>query len=559
MDFVNKSYVQISELFATMSSGTRVTAGLLLVTVVLSLVYLVTQEVSDPDQYLFGAQPLTDREIARATVSLASADLADWDVQSNRIRVPRGKKHVYLAALAQNDALPKYAFDHLMKASTNSNIWMSDKQRQDMMKTANERELSDIIRNMSDIDKAVVRYMETIESRFPEKRRKVTAAVSIWPTRSSLFTNEHVDSIRQLVASAIGAEPGAIRVVDMVANKDRSNKLDHESSGLRLYQKVKQDLENYFAKKAREALTFIPEATVVVNVKLSDTVQTSKIEKRYNPQDSASVEQRSTSDTETFITKTPEDEDKVALHSQEGGANGAATVDSGSETKTIREKTVEESKSQVGEEYIEQVKQGLVPTQVTATVSVPQTYYRQVWQKRNPTAEGKPLRTPTNDEMRRLQDVLELDIRKAVAHVLPPIPADDDQYNPVQVVPFEVLETVKPEDPPLTANVVTWIGNNWSTLGMMLIGIFSLLILRNMVHAFPQNSSPLAATADPGGTEGAVRPSEYDLEANGQNTKQFVQRSSESRPNLREELVEIVREDPDAAAKVIRSWIGNAG
>ena len=94
---------------------------------------------------------------------------------------------------------------------------------------------------------------------------------------------------------------------------------------------------------------------------------------------------------------------------------------------------------------------------------------------------------------------------------------------------------------------------------MMLIGFFSLLILRNMVHSFPKNSSPPVASTGPVVKEGAVSPPEYDVEANGQNTKQFLRRSSESSPNLREELVEIVREDPDAAAKVISSWIGNAG
>ena len=94
---------------------------------------------------------------------------------------------------------------------------------------------------------------------------------------------------------------------------------------------------------------------------------------------------------------------------------------------------------------------------------------------------------------------------------------------------------------------------------MMLIGIFSLLILRNMVHSFPKTLSPPTASTGPVVKEGAVSQPEYDVEGNGQNTKQFLRGLSESSPNLREELVEIVREDPDAAAKVISSWIGNAG
>ena len=40
--------------------------------------------------------------------------------------------------------------------------------------------------------------------------------------------------------------------------------------------------------------------------------------------------------------------------------------------------------------------------------------------------------------------------------------------------------------------------------------------------------------------------------------KRFSKRLA-SGPSLKDELAEMVREDPDAAASILRTWIGNAG
>jgi flagellar biosynthesis/type III secretory pathway M-ring protein FliF/YscJ len=37
-----------------------------------------------------------------------------------------------------------------------------------------------------------------------------------------------------------------------------------------------------------------------------------------------------------------------------------------------------------------------------------------------------------------------------------------------------------------------------------------------------------------------------------------LKRRAKSGPSLRDELVEIVREDPDAAGNILRNWIGSA-
>ena len=46
MDFLNKAYAQIADLFRTMTPGARITAGLLLVVVVVSLGYLFNSQIT---------------------------------------------------------------------------------------------------------------------------------------------------------------------------------------------------------------------------------------------------------------------------------------------------------------------------------------------------------------------------------------------------------------------------------------------------------------------------------------------------------------------------------
>jgi flagellar M-ring protein FliF len=149
-----------------------------------------------------------------------------------------------------------------------------------------------------------------------------------------------------------------------------------------------------------------------------------------------------------------------------------------------------------------------------------------------------------------------------VAHVLPFIPDDESKVKRINVVPFEKIDTPEPEGPPLTATAATWLGHNWSTLGMMGMGVFSLIMLRGMVRSIPPPSTLPSTSSPPAVPTGApplgvVRPPEDDEEEEA--SPERVLHRTIGGPNLREELAEMVREDPDAAAKVIGSWIGNAG
>ena len=556
MDFLNKAYAQLSELFATMSMGARVIAGLLLTIVVVSLSYLFTHQVSNPDEYLLGARVFTNSEIAAATSAFAKEGLANWDTEGNRLRVPRSMKHIYLAALAEHGALPKDAFQFINEAVKDNSIWRSQKQHQDALKIGQQQQLSFIIRQMNGIDDAWVTFDEKIEGTFP-KTKTITASASVWPTKGFHFSDQQVDSIRQLVANSIGADPKSVGVIDIATGKRRSNDLDEDGNISNLYQRTKENLEAHFADKARETLSYIRDVIVKVNVDLDDTSHYISKMRQFDLENSVPVRTNKTTDNELKTTINPIGEPGTVPN----GPNAPTEVSSASTDKSTRDKKSTNIETIPAESIVEQRKVPMTPKKVTATVAVPKSYYREVWRQQNPIRKGEDPRTPSEQELKNLETKLNAQIQNAVVNVLPPKPEGADKWEPVVVIPFELIPEEKPAGPPVTAATMSWLSQNWSTLGMMFMGAFSLIMLRSMVRSIPGTTSTATAAA-PSPVEGSPSlgvVSADDEDDGEEDSPEKVLQRSMSGPNLRDELVELVHDDPDAAAKVVSSWIGNVG
>ncbi len=139
-----------------MTPGARITAGLLLAVVVVSLGYLFQQQVAGA-----GRLPVATASRSRPTRSQATeaafgkANLSSYTIEGAQIRVPRGQQAAYMAALADAKALPPNFGSAMEKALDNGNVFESKDQRDVRMKTAIQEELSLIIRSMTGIDRGL--------------------------------------------------------------------------------------------------------------------------------------------------------------------------------------------------------------------------------------------------------------------------------------------------------------------------------------------------------------------------------------------------------------------
>ena len=115
MDFINQAASQIAELFRSMTVAARITTGLLVGILAVSLFFLFQHTANSGTSYLFNGSVLSPREIAAMEAAFAKAGLNEWEVTGNRVRVPRANRHAYLAALDAEQATAAKLRDEIQR------------------------------------------------------------------------------------------------------------------------------------------------------------------------------------------------------------------------------------------------------------------------------------------------------------------------------------------------------------------------------------------------------------------------------------------------------------
>jgi flagellar M-ring protein FliF len=191
---------------------------------------------------------------------------------------------------------------------------------------------------------------------------------------------------------------------------------------------------------------------------------------------------------------------------------------------------------------------GLTPKLVKASIGVQTSYFKQLWQKQNPPQEGQEPQQPDQAALDKIaQDEMDK-IKGHVASLLPPVdPAAPTDL--VTVTAFEDIPSPPIPSPGMGENALAWLGQYWSTLGLFGLALGSLVMLRSMIRSNPvgpAGSFAAAAKIKPKPGEGEPEP-EPDVPR--------LQRFKGSGQSVRDELAELVQEDPDAAANILRNWI----
>jgi flagellar M-ring protein FliF len=553
MDFLNKSIAQVSELFRSMTPGARVTAGLLLTVVVVSVGYLFRQGTAGPDAYLFGGEALSDGELVRMEAAIAQAQLSGAVREGNRIRVPSGQQAAYLAAVADGDALPQNFNTILEDAIGKGTPWESAVDKRERLKIAKQQTLSEIVRKMSWVEDAVVLYdeQELRELGRLTSTKRMTASVNVQPAVGESLDSRRAKVIQKLVASAVNMKPEDVNVTNLGdggvygAGDDVSpDDFDDE------YYRTKATFERQKRAKILEHLRHIPGVEVGVNAELNDTRE---VVRSVKPDEKG---------TDSHVVETSEStiQNSGATAGRPGlEANGpdrrvaAAAPENKNETKN----TSTETRTSIGHTDTQTTKATYTPREVWATVTIPRSHIVEIWKNQNPKATEAPkpeeLAPVETQVVGDIQDIVEPLLRVQATKG-----QDDRKYS--SVVVLDSLPAPAIEPPSMAANAMAWAGRSWNSLAMLGVAIFSLLVLRGVVKNAPPSGGAAAASAGPALT---LHADEHGASA----ASNSADEPADDRPRLRlkkgktlkDDLVEIVREDPDAAADILRSWIGKAG
>jgi flagellar M-ring protein FliF len=560
MDFVNQAYAQLLELIRSMSAGTRLATALLLVIVVVSLAYLFQYQVGGGSEYLLGGRGFTQSELTAIEAAFAKANLSKSEVVGSQIRIPRGHKDQYLAALAEGNALPADFYKYLDDAINADSPFSSGRSLEMRRWNAKQKELSLIIGRMSGIESASVQYDEELKRGLTQQKQK-TAMVAV-QTRGGQLDEDQVKAIRNVVASAYaGLDRRNITITDLngttyggIIGPDGVS--DEES----IYAAHKRKYEREWQQKVKEQLSYIPGVIVGINVELNPETINNKNKVQYDPKPVPINNQESTKEA---TTRSPNIGGRPGAQANgvDGPGNRAlaiTTVGGGPDSQTTESRSNSQSVPSYETNTVEMAR--LTPKKVTASIDIPASYYVEIWKKRNPQPADKPAKQPDQAELATIETEIKQRLKETVRNLLPDVDKGTNPYPHIVVETYTDTPKAAADPPSLAANAGSWLADNWQTLAMVGVGLVSLFMLRGMIRSPGRSPAVAAATSSLSGdtTTPSLTVHQPPTDEEPEPARVLKSRFRTTGPDLKSELHEIVKENPDAAATILRSWIGEA-
>lgn len=557
MDFLSKSYAQLAELFRSMTPAARITSALLLVVIVVSFGYLFNSHLSGPDVYLLQGFAFPQADMPRIQEAFAAKGLSDYEVIGTQIKVPRGQHVAYVAALGEADALPEDFSQEMLETMNRDGVFASNAQREATLKVAMEHRLSQIISEMSFVEKAHVLFDVQQKKGGPTRQMLSSATVTVFPAGSRPLTGDQVRTIRATVAGA-----NAHITAQEVAVVDAKNGItvsgsDGTGVGSAVDDPVlsrKREYERDYRDKILTRLNYIDGVTVEVNAELNNEVNHIKDTTEYPGQQGKTV--RSTTTTVKDISENNGPAGRPGFESNRPNANQGARVATTTKLNSQQKTEQKEDAETIFPTTRDRTEfQGLTLKQLSATVGIPIIYFEQIWHKENPTPDGQEPKTPGPTEV---EQIVAREIPNIRTLLLPIIKAPEGTAaeDLIHVAAFIPMPSHEMPEEGVSERAFSWLGQYWSTLGMLFLGLVSMLMLRSMIRAVPpepqSHSGPMILPFS--GADDA-RGDGQDVTPSGP----VLKRKSSTGPNLRDELAVLVREDPDSAAAILSNWISNAG
>lgn len=546
VDSLNRIWTQIQSALRGMPTGARVTSALLVAAIAVGLVFTFQHGWIEKTAYLFGAEEFSHRDIQTMLTAFAQEGLNDAEVVGARIRVPLAKRDSYLKALADHQAIPRDPDDPFAQWIKNSSPFEPNSKRKLEAKFATEQKVALMIAKMSGVEAAWVQFDEARTGGL-YGHREVSAVVTVRGEGRRHLDREQVASIRNMVVSAVvGLKPEQVTISDAVAS--RAYKGDGpEAFGEAddVYARTKRLYERDWTEKLYDQFRMYPGIIVGVNVTLNDELSQKELKNTYDPKPVGVQSESYTKSTESE----PVVEGPVGARNNLVGNRPLSVKSSHSSSRAKSEESRERLQSVLGSQQVSMERAGLTPKNVTVSIRVPNQIYVEQWKQENP-AEKKE---PTIAQLDAVKKSIDEDIRKTVDNLLVGEAPGDEPLSRVVVTSF--TQPAAPESTPTEpANTAfAWFAENWQSLALILLASVGLFIFRGAFKPAP--SAPLD-THEVLSRELEITDGD-DVESEAAKSERRLKRPTGA-INLKDELAELVREDPNVAAGVLRSWIGDA-
>lgn len=545
MNFVNQFTKQVSDLFRSMTPGSRITVGLLFCVLVVGVAFLFTGQVIQSDEYLFGGESFSVSQIQNMEAAFATEGLSGTKIEGSKIKI-EGNKQPYIAALVKHNALPPGCYDAFREAIDETSVFQLPSVVDAKLQSGRSNELTQWVLKLPNIEWARVMYSKEKTQGF-SRQDKCSATIAVGPVLGETINAKQAKAIRLMAAGYLCIPANDITVTDVRAIRSFSGDLEQ---GDLVNGELKADYEASWENKIRELLN-IPGMTVAINVELDPY----KARKEFvvTP-DTRPVTKDSYEKTNKLESSAPTPMGRPGFSANQ--PNQIAQTGSQNSTKTEKDsETI--SNNVVGGRNAEFIYASGRPERVNVSICIPSDYFVKIWESRNPTPEGEDAKTPTAAELATIETEEIAKKKQAVANLLRS-EGVQDASELVNITSSPSFAPTPVEAPGMMAQATGWLGKYWTVLGLFVLAFLSLRVLRSVMRGVPieiGDANDGSSSANNGTKNPGTVPDEKSKAAASEMLRRFE--VSANAPSLREELTMLVNQDTDAAATILRTWIGN--
>jgi flagellar biosynthesis/type III secretory pathway M-ring protein FliF/YscJ len=554
MDFLKHLFTSTKSHLSGLGLSQKAAIALCVVVIVGALAWLM-QWSAQPQLVPLVSQDLTPDELGRIQSRMADSG-ATFEVRDNRVFVLPDERSLWLARLGEQQVLPSdltITFESLMK---DSSPFINMDEQAWRRQVALSSELSKILRRFSGVADARVIVDKTERRGFGGPPTVPTASVSVKMRGNAELDRAKVHAMASLVASSVaGLDLKNVTVVDATTGKAYSVP-DPDSAGAFDDLDDRRRKEQYFRESLLTYFAYIPGVHIGVHAELDPDAKRMERTVYGKP-----VPTKSESETMT--------QQRGAAGAPPGVVTNTSRAIQTSGTAEKLDKSVESEEYLAGVdktvEVSERMRHGL--KSLYAAISIPRSYLVSIYKKNNPDKE------PTNTDLEPIiQETLAM-VKKQAMNLIAATDAAQvqvDWFHDTEPPDMAVADVRKSDE--LMAYVKTYGGQ----AGIAALAVVSLLMMLMMVRR--ASEGPVLPGEEPpkpiffargqrrgGSSRGDESESEEIWAASApvgeaRTTTAMLEGREVSAEEVRaqqviEQVSEIIADDPNTAAGLLRNWI----
>ncbi|MCZ6654086.1 MAG: hypothetical protein O7D91_13810, partial [Planctomycetota bacterium] len=508
---------------------------------------MLTQWSLERQMVLLYADVMTPEQVERAERQLRSMGEA-YEIRSDDIFVrPKDQARLIMALNARNSGPSKLnvTIEQLMKEK---NTFASAQTTRNNYNYAMGNELALMIRSWSKVSDALVKIAPSTRQTL-RQRSNPTASVQVSLVPGTQMNKSIVESLARLIAGAVpGLEPQHVSVIDQVTGRSYVVDDSEDQFGGNLFE-LQRLQEKELKTKIEALLSYIPGVLAQVRLKLDDQAVSSVVTALDEPY----VKRETKDGTETVNTRS----------SQEPGVGANTSVSlqgGGSGQSTTSEKSETEYMAQTGTQVTQTARKPGAVLKAAASIGVPRSYF--IGALKALKGEGAEELQP--DEIDTyIEEQIPL-IQKQVQPILD-ASAEAESTVVVSVYADQAVTFITPApqvEPAAASSVMEFVSANGKQIGLFALAVMAMGMMMMMVR---KSGTPVSMQDEgvvevmPGGPLGDLFVDDGAVgKAGSPDASLIAQETDEDSIRTRQiskQVSDLINDDPDGAAQLVRRWI----